>query len=179
MKGKVIYCFFFFALNLIFIQVAKSQCNVNVKKTSEANRYEAAEENLFIYRGIGDNGQISEGWYVIKGSLAYYVAPNGNSLWRLLIASKAMYFKPLVPRTVTFTFSNNSKLTIVADNYKQIDGYEVCYYTVAETDISKFSYSINRLEINDTRQNKTIGKSLEYSNVLSEQYDCIKKELLF
>ena len=177
MKRKVICCFIFFALNLIFIQIVNSQCNVNVKKTSEANCYEAAEENLFIYRGRNDNGDIGEGWYGIKGSLAYYVAPNGNSLWRLLIATKTMYFKPLVPRSVTFTFSNNSELTIVADNYKQIDGYEVCYYTVAETDISNFSYSINRLEINDTRQNKIIGKSVEYPKTLSEQYFCIKKEL--
>ena len=177
MKRKVVYCFIFFALNLILIQVVKSQCNVNVKKTSEANCYEAAEENLFIYRGRNDNGDLGEGVYMVTGSLAYYIAPNGNKLWRLLIAVKTIYFRPLVPRSVTFTFSNSSRLTIVADNYKKINGYDVCYYTVQETDISQFSNNINRLDINDTRQNINIGKALEYSKVLSEQYDCIKKEI--
>lgn len=177
MKTIVIYCLTFFALNLNFAMVVKSQCNINVAKTSELNSYEAAEEKLFIYRGRNDNGDLAEGVYMVTGSLAYYIAPNGNKLWRLLIAVKTISFSPLVPRSVTFTFSNSSRLTIVADNYKKINGYDVCFYTVLETDISQFSNNINRLDINDTRQNINIGKALEYSKVLSEQYDCIKKEL--
>jgi hypothetical protein len=161
---------------LLNISIVRSQCNVKVERTQQLNSYIAGAELLYSYNGYNDNGDKGQGVYAVIGNLSHYVTPN-KTRWALEIVVKAVFFKSIVPRNLVITFTNGTTLKLYADTNKKINGAESCLYFLSEFDIKSFQYRIKSIEVIDNRQNKKIGKAIDYPNILVEQYNCIIKRI--
>jgi len=158
-----------------------SQCNTRLL-TSQGNSkaFAAALENLYSYVGSNDNGDYSQGVYMVNGHLAVFTTVQGGSLfaeWQLVITVKATYFFPLVPRQVIITFENGRTLQLTATDFKQNQGHQICYFDIPNNQLNLFDGGITKILVNDTRETRQISKALSYKYVLSEQKKCLLKEI--
>lgn len=158
-----------------------AQCSTKLL-TSQGNSkaYGAALENLYSYVGSNDNGDYSQGVYMVNGHLAVFSTIQGGSLfteWQLVITVKATYFTPLVPRQVSISFENGRTLQLTASDFKQNQGHQMCYFDIPNNQLSFFDSGITKLSVLDTRENRQISKAPSYKNILVEQKKCLLKEL--
>jgi hypothetical protein len=158
-----------------------AQCSTKLLTSQgDSKAYGAALENLYSYVGSNDNGDYSQGVYMVNGHLAVFVTVQGGSTftkWQLVITVKATYFYPLVPRQVTLTFENGRNLQLTATDFNQNQGHQICYFDIPNNQLSYFDSGITKLTVLDTREKRQISKAPSYKNVLVEQKKCLLKEL--
>ena len=152
------------------------QCNVKTRDGGEQIAYDAEREELY------KNEDLENGLFTVLGGNTLFFNKTDKELHtshviRIYVGTLGGK-KEIIPRQLTITFSNNSSITLTADNISdpQLIGRVrliACGFrlTYKET-MSIIDYDIKSMTITDNRTEQSF-RFQPYSKIFKEQFECI------
>lgn len=159
--------------------VASAQCSISKVNENDAIVYIANYEHIHRNQDL-ENG--------IQGASFRLVALQNKEDMNLLkfgcyvMVNTSRPKEPIVPRKISITFQDNSKLVINADTYKPLSlksgiTSNECYFAFNYSTFEKFlNKKVIRVHIEDNRKNLSINSQPNYA-IIQEQARCIAKEI--
>jgi hypothetical protein len=158
-------------------QTTIGQCSVTKEDVNEAVVLSAKSEQLY------KNEDLENGLQTVYSNCMLVVDKTDKDKVKFSII--VTYFKTshkptIVPRSLTFAFSNGQSLTCQADEYDTpylsgIKG-ERCFFRVSVSDMNKIKDSaLKAFVISDNRTGENL-RMTPFSSIFQEQIECILKK---
>lgn len=172
---------YFILIASIFCSIGTvtAQCNIEKDNSqSKAIVYTAGSEEL--YRNI----DLENGFSIVNANFILMTQKEDKTKIKFLLVvthKKSSYQAVVVPRKLTFTFSNGENLNLDADELNSpINRGDIilntCYYRITLDQIEVIrTRALKSLTVVDSRSGEKIN-SKPYSNIFVEQINCLFKK---
>lgn len=155
--------------------VMKGQCSIEKFTTDDGTIFYQAEfEDLIKNVGNNNDGDYGVGFQMALARLAYIGID--KSIWKLQVGTSASgIYKKVIPRKITFNFSDGTSLSLTASTFENTGKAYLCDFDLISSDLIYFEKSISKVIVTDTRTGDSFSGAPTYANVLVEQYNCLNK----
>jgi hypothetical protein len=172
-------CISFLTTFILLSLLSFGQCNIKIDNNLEnAISYSSASEELYRNEDLENGFNIFTGNFVL---LTQKVDKNKMKFILVVSQKKSSYQPTIVPRSLTFYFTNGEYMELNADELdspisKGDVTINTCYYRLALNIIEKIRTTpLKQLLFSDNRTEKKILTN-QYSKIFIEQIDCLYKK---